>query len=332
MRSWLSPVLLLAALTACVPAPLAFDPTYQPKADNFGPNNVNTEWWYASGVLPESGVAFHWAQFKVNYRGTPYYTSHVAVTDLKGNTVNFIENNVQKASFAFPPLNLSQDDWTLKQEGAAYRLNAGPLNLTMTPTKAAVVHPPGYSGTPEVGRMYYQSITRLAVTGTIDVAGQPREATGTVWFDHQWGDQTPGRAALWDWFGLHLSDGSDLMLYRVRDVNGKVVQVAGSRVGTDGVARVVTDVTMVPGREWTSPSGRKYTLEWTVTAPSLSLTMTPLRDDQELLSKTTAVAYWEGGVKGTGTADGLAVTATGMGEFVGGVLTRAENPSIPTGR
>ncbi|WP_295820178.1 lipocalin family protein [uncultured Deinococcus sp.] len=333
MRLWTAPALLtLSVLTACVPAPMAFDPAYQPVPDNFGPNNVNTEWWYASGVLPESGLAFHWAQFKVNYRGAPYYTSHVAVTDLRGNTLNFIENNVQTASFAFPPLKLSQDTWTLTQEGAAYRLNAGPLKLTMTPTKAAVVHPPGYSGTPEVGRMYYQSITRLAVSGTVDVGGEAREARGTVWFDHQWGDQTPGRQALWDWFGLHLSDGSDLMLYRVRDGSGRVVQVAGSRVGADGVARVVPDVTMTPGRTWTSPSGRTYVLEWTITAPSVSLTVRPLRDDQELLSKTTGIAYWEGAVQATGTADGQPVTAQGMGEFVGGVLTRAEGPSIPTGR
>ena len=64
----------------------------------------------------------------------------------------------------------------------------------------------------------------------------------------------------------------------------------------------------------------------------MSLTVRPLRDDQELLSKTTGIAYWEGAVQATGTADGQPVTAQGMGEFVGGVLTRAEGPSIPTGR
>jgi predicted secreted hydrolase len=326
------PVILMVALTACVPAPMAFDPAYQPAPDNFGPNNANTEWWYASGVLPASGVAFHWAQFKVNYRGAPYYTSHVAVTDLRGHTVNFIENSVQTATFAFPPLKLSQGPWTLTQQGTQYVLDAGPLKLTMTPLRAPVVHPPGYSGTAEVGRMYYQSITRLAVSGTVEVAGQRRDASGTVWFDHQWGDQTPGRAALWDWFGLHLSDGSDVMLYRVRDGSGRVVQVAGSRVGADGVARAIPELSMTPGRTWTSPSGRPYVVEWTVTSPLLTLTVAPFQDNQELLSKTTAVAYWEGPVRGSGTAEGQAVTAEGMGEFVGGVLTRAEGPALPVGR
>lgn len=325
----LSPALALCAAIMVGCAPAAFDPTRLPAPDALGPNNAPTEWWYASGVLPESGLAFHWAQFKVIYRGLPYYASHVAVTDLRGNTVSFQENSVQTAKFDFPPLLVTQGDWTLKQVGAAYALTAGPLNLTMTPLKGPVVHPPGYSGTAEVGRLYYQSLTRLAVRGTVTVAGQARDAAGTVWFDHQWGDQLPGREALWDWFGLHLSDGTDLMLYRVRNGRGEVVQVAGSRVGTDGVAREVPGLTMTPGRSWRSPSGRTYTLEWTISAPTMTLTMKPLRDEQELLSRTTAVAYWEGPVQGSGTADGVPVTAEGMGEFVGGVLTRAEGNILP---
>ena len=311
-------------ITACVPAPMAFDPNRMPAPDALGANNVATEWWYASGVLPESGLAFHWAQFKVNYRGLPYHASHVAVTDLRGNTVNFVENDVQTTSFGFPPLLVQQGDWTLQQTDKTYRLTAGPLNLTLTPQKAPVVHPPGYSGTAEVGRLYYQSITRMAVSGTVTVAGQPREARGTVWLDHQWGDQTPGQAALWDWFGVHLSNGSDLMLYRVKTLDGRVVQLAGSEVGADGVAREVKNVTMTPAREWVSPSGRKYVLDWAVASDRGTLTLKAVRDNQELLSKSTSVAYWEGAVQGDGTWGGAAVRAEGMGEFVGGALSRAE--------
>ncbi|GHF31770.1 putative secreted hydrolase [Deinococcus metalli] len=324
MRLHPAPALLCVLLSACMPAPLAFDPDRMPAADALGPNNSGTEWWYVSGVLPEPGLAFHWAAFKVNYRGLPLYASHVAVTDLRGNTVNFEENGAQSARFGFPPLDIEQGTWKLVQSGNTYRLTAGPLNLTLTPQKAPVVHPPGYSGTAEVGRLYYQSITRLAATGTVQVGAEARPAQGTVWFDHQWGDQMPGRAALWDWFGLHLSDGSDLMLYRVRTPAGQIVQTVGSRVGADGVARAVPGLTMTPGRVWRSPTGRDYVLEWTVQAPGLSLTLAPLRDEQELISKTTRVAYWEGPVKGAGTSGDAAVTAEGMGEFVGGALSSEE--------
>ncbi|CAM3949115.1 lipocalin family protein [Deinococcus frigens] len=321
-------------LTACVPAPMAFDPARVPAADDLGAKNSGTEWWYVSGVLPDSDLAFHWAQFKVNYRGLPYHASHIAVADLKNNKLYFVENGDQKATFGFPPLSVSQGDWKLVQgtgKDAPFKLTAGPLNLTLTPAKTAVVHPPGYSGTAEIGRMYYQSVTRLDVGGTVQVGEETRQASGQVWLDHQWGDQQPGREAKWDWFGLHLSDGSDLMLYRVRNSADEVVQVAASLVSPEGVARGVGDVTMTPGRVWKSPSGRDYTLSWKVGGENLALDLSPLRDEQELLSKTTSVAYWEGPVRGTGTLDGQAITAEGMGEFVGGVLTKEEGGqfSIP---
>ncbi|MDL2343221.1 lipocalin family protein [Deinococcus sp. MIMF12] len=329
---------LPALRSACLPTPQAFDPARLPAPADLGAKNAATEWWYVSGHLPESGLAFHWAQFKVNYRGIPYHAGHVAVTDLRTGQLNFYENGAQQTRFGFPPLRVEQGEWRLRQEGAVYILRAGPLNLTLTPRKGPVVHPPGYSGTPEVGRLYYQSLTRLDVAGTVLVPGsaggsEARAATGQVWLDHQWGDQQPGAQARWDWFGLHLSDGSDLMLYRVRNAAGQVVQVAASRVDAAGVAREVPGITMTPGRTWRSPSGRDYVLTWQVTAPDLTLSLEPIRDAQELLSRTTSVAYWEGPVRGTGTLAGQAITAEGMGEFVGGLLTRAEGGLfVPSGR
>jgi len=313
-------------LSSCLPAPQAFDPARLPDPADLGARNAATEWWYVSGYLPESGLAFHWAQFKVNYRGIPYHAGHVAVTDLRTGRLTFIENDAQDARFGFPPLRVEQGGWRLRQAAAgAYTLRAGPLNLTLTPRKGPVVHPPGYSGTPEVGRLYYQSVTRLDVAGTVELpGGGTRPAQGQAWLDHQWGDQQPGAQARWDWFGLHLSDGSDLMLYRVRNAAGQVVQVAASRVDAAGLAREVPGVTMTPGRVWRSPSGRDYVLTWEVGAADLRLTLEPVRDEQELLSKTTSVAYWEGPVRGSGTLGGQAITAEGMGEFVGGVLTPSE--------
>lgn len=327
---------LVSALlfTSCLPAPQAFDPSRLPDANDLSSKNAATEWYYVSGYLPESGLAFHWAQFKVNYRGIPYNAGHLAIADLRAGTLKLYENNSQQVRFGFPPLNVEQGEWKLTQGAQAFTLQAGPLNLTLTPLKGPVVHPPGYSGTPEVGRLYYQSITRLDVKGTAALPnGETREARGLAWLDHQWGDQQPGAQARWDWFGLHLSDGSDLMLYRVRDGKDQVVQVAASRVGADGVAREVQNVTMTPGRVYRSPSGREYVLGWNVTAGDLSLSLDAVRDEQELLTKNTSVAYWEGPVRGTGTSGGQAITAEGMGEFVGGVLTRAEGGRFfPSGR
>lgn len=328
-------LLSVTLLSSCLPAPQAFDPARQPGPNDLGAQNAATEWWYVSGFLPESGLAFHWAQFKVNYRGIPYHAGHLAIADLRNNKLSLFENESQQASFGFPPLKVGQGSWGLVQQpDSSFRLNAGPLDLTLKPRKPLVAHPPGYSGTPEVGRLYYQSITRLDASGTVKLpGGEVRQAGGQVWLDHQWGDQQPGAQAKWDWFGLHLSDGSDLMLYRVRNGAGKVVQVAASLVDPAGVAREVPGVTMTPGRVWRSPSGRDYVLGWEVKAPTLSLTLDAVRDDQELLTKNTSIAYWEGPVRGQGTLNGAAIKAEGMGEFVGGVLTREEGGRfVPAGR
>ena len=340
MKPWLVGLLLL--LTACLPGLQAVDPNRTPTADNWGPNPSPLEWWYVSGYLPEEGLAFHWALFKAYapqnlqvgfiqaarlFPG-PYHASHIALTDLRSNQKLFQE----KFDFAFdrpqgnsivryPPLYIQQEDWKLTQEGNVYRLEAGPIQLRLTPLKPAVVHPPGYSGTAETGRMYYVSFTRMSLEGTIN----GRTVRGEAWMDHQWGDQigTQGGTAtalgaLWDWFGLHLSNGDDLMLYRVKNAKGEVVQLAGTIIDREGKIRELSNFKMTPLENWTSPSGRTYTLSWQVEAEGLNLKLDPLRKDQELLTNSTRVAYWESAVSGSGTWQGQTVLAKGMGEFVAG--------------
>jgi len=114
------PVLTIALasslMTACMPAPQAFDPARQPTPADLGAQNSATEWWYVSGFLPESELAFHWAQFKVNYRGLPYHAGHLAIVDLNTGKLNLLENESQRASFGFPPLKVEQGSWALVQE------------------------------------------------------------------------------------------------------------------------------------------------------------------------------------------------------------------------
>jgi predicted secreted hydrolase len=334
-RLWLALVLLVA----CAPALQEVDPARPPEADNWGPNPAPVEWWYVSAYLPEAGVAFHWAFFKAYFTPRlgpsflgllypgPFHASHLALTDLREGRKLFDERFDFRqdaprgdAIVSFPPLRIEQGDWKLVQEGLSYRLTAGPLDLRLTPKKPAVVHPPGYSGTAEVGRMYYVSYTRLALEGRIE----GREVRGEAWMDHQWGGQLSGREALWDWFGIHLSDGSDLMLYRVKKppmangADGEVVQLAGSRTDPLGRIAELKDLRMTPRERWTSPSGRSYALAWKVEAEGLELELAPVRQDQELLTASTGVAYWEGPVQGRGSWQGQPVEAKGMGEFVAG--------------
>ncbi|WP_230288714.1 lipocalin-like domain-containing protein [Deinococcus sp. 14RED07] len=229
MRLNLIPVLAALLLSGCAPVQTTVNPAVLPAATDFGTHENPMEWWYVSSYLPGEGLALHWAQFRVRDPRVPFpvFISHVAVTDLRSGQVTFLEQSPDTGEVAFPPLRIRQGAWTLTQAGpqptAPMTLKAGPLDLTLTPVKGPVLHPPGFSGSADTGVLFYQGITRLTLTGSVN----GRAVQGEAWLDHQWGNQIPGQTALWDWFSVQLDGGRDLMVYRVRRLDGTVAQLIG---------------------------------------------------------------------------------------------------------
>ncbi len=63
----------------------------------------------------------------------------------------------------------------------------------------------------------------METRGTIRTghAGAAVSVSGTSWFDQEFGsNQLAGDQIGWDWFGVHLGDGRDLMLYFLRKRDG----------------------------------------------------------------------------------------------------------------
>ncbi len=319
-------------LAGCVPRLQGVSENVAPSPYDWNPHPAPVEWWYVSAYLPQEGLAFHWAFFKFyapagqKVAGMParalmpypFASVHLAITDLRSDKFTVYQKTDfpgLTGRFAADPLRLELQGCRFAQQRRAFKLDCEPLQLTLTPEKAPVAHPPGWSGTSETGRMYYISYTRARLQGRI--AG--RKVNGVAWIDHQWGEQMSGVSALWDWYGLHLSNGVDLMLYRIRDAEGRVKVLQGSSVSLSGVARRLEGLTMTPLSSWTSPHSHiKYSLAWRVEGRGWSLTLLPLRRDQEIRGSVLPVAYWEGPVAGEGTWRGQPVKAWGMGEFVGG--------------
>jgi len=174
---------------------------------------------------------------------------------------------------------------------------------------------------PEPGNAsYYYSIPRLSVHGNVRVAGQDVAVSGLAWMDREWSTSalSPGIGG-WDWFALHLSDGRDLMFYRLRRADGGSSEYSkGSLIEGDGVVRRLGagDVEVEVRRRWRSAiSGIEYPVEWSMKIPGtgIDLELAPLIDDQEL---DLAVRYWEGAVRSVQGAGG-AVTAEGYLELAG---------------
>ncbi len=152
------------------------------------------------------------------------------------------------------------------------------------------------------------------------MGGRTLAVHGEAWFDHEWGTSQLGPGVVgWDWLGLRLADGRDLMLYRLRRADGSATpESAGTLVARDGSTRRLAagDFTFAPSRWWTSPrTDARYPALVRVTVPGagLDVEVRPEIADAELdARRSTGTIYWEGPVAVTGT-----VTGDGYAEFTG---------------
>lgn len=159
-----------------------------------------------------------------------------------------------------------------------------------------------------LGDSNYYSRTRLAASGTVMIDGKPEMVRGVTWFDHQWGDFSINQLS-WDWFGLQLADGSDLMLYQLRDQLDRAIFMGGS-ITQNAVTEVLlnTEFSLTPTVKWTSvKTGAIYPVEWRISIPrkNMDIAVRSIVKNNELDTKNTQVlAGWEGAVSVLGSHAG----------------------------
>jgi predicted secreted hydrolase len=314
--------------------------------------DFKTEWWYFTGVLSaEDGGVFGYELtfFRNGVRtaasdpGNPWsvrdiYLAHFTVTDVARGAFQAEDIMSRQgpglAGARTDGLDVRLLDWTARMEGGVIRIRARKrgleIGLELAPSKPAVLH--GRGGLSRKGpgpgeASYYSSLTDLATKGFIvSAAGEPRRTVaGRSWFDHEFGSGMLAESLVgWDWFGLHLSDGRDLMIYVLRRKDGSVEGASASTlVAPDGKARALTltDFSVETLGRWTSPrSGGNYPARWRIRIPSekIELVVAPLLAAQELLPVTLPnLIYWEGAVSGTGFAGGRPLTCEGYIELTG---------------
>jgi predicted secreted hydrolase len=168
---------------------------------------------------------------------------------------------------------------------------------------------------------YYYSVPRLAAGGRLTVDGQGFDVSGLAWLDREWSTSSldPGTEG-WDWFALHVSDGSSLMFYRLRTIDGGTSPYSGGMfVSSAGVRTRLAagDVTLTPIEEWTSDrTGVRYPVAWRLAIPQsgISLEIRPYLEAQEL---DLSVRYWEGAVRAEGRGSAGPLSAQGYLELAG---------------
>ncbi len=325
---------------ALAPRPLSFPRDHGPHPA------FQTEWWYYTGNLDAGGrhFGFQLTFFRSGLTPAPaerqsawgadsIYMAHLALSDVEAGRFyayeRFSRGAAGLAGASGEPFRVFLEDWSVAgegPEGMTMRLKAAEgdvaIDLTLASTKPVVLQ--GDRGLsqkgPEAGNAsYYYSLTRMATTGAVTVAGERHPVAGLAWMDHEWGSGFLARdAAGWDWVSVQLDDGHDLMVAQVRREAGAPVSF-GVLVSPDGASTLLEPaaIGLAPLATWRSPrSGASYPSGWRLSSPDggFELELQPYLKDQEL---PLSIIYWEGAVSAVGTLDGRNVRGDGYVELTG---------------
>jgi len=308
-----------------------------------------TEWWYFTGNLADAqdrpfGFQLTFFRFALapserqseSAWGTRQaWMGHLAVTDAANgefiHAERFSRDGLALAGNSAEPFRLWVEDWSATATGPApfplrllASMEGAELDLTLTAGRTPVAH--GERGLdrkgPEAGNAsYYYSMPRMAAQGELRIGEARHVVTGSAWMDREWSTNALSpELAGWDWLSLELSDGRDLMLYRLRTTAGDASPFSsGTIIGADGsVTRLERDDFLLEALEhWTSTvTGARYPVRWNVELPgqNLRLDVAPLIPNQEM---NLAVRYWEGAIAAQGSIDGETVTGRGYLELTG---------------
>ena len=316
-----------------------------------------TEWWYYTGNLQTDGQRSFGFQLTVfrrrirppatqpvrtestsRWRTRQIYFGHAAVTDISGGR-HLTAESIARGALGLSGVRqsglrttVSLNKWSIDIRPGIHRLQAVTddfsLDLQLRPQKPPVLHGDrGYSrkGDSEERASCYYSFTRLQTAGRIRIGEMETAVTGASWMDHEF-STTSLQAGIvgWDWFSLQLDNGMDLMIYLLRQEEGRYHPASSSTlVDADGspVHLTAPDFTVSVRDTWKSPQSQAtYPSAWAIRiAPAgIDLIVRTRLEDQEMVTPATAgITYWEGSVAAAGTAKGEPVTATGYVELTG---------------
>jgi predicted secreted hydrolase len=311
-----------------------------------GPHpGFRNEWWYFTGNLESlagrrfgfqlvffrNALAPGQAAGDSPWRSHQSWMAHLSLSDLQADGFHayerFSRGGMGLAGAQAAPFGVWLDDWTVREEQGGWRLQAREqgiaLDLLLEPLGKPVLQ--GEAGlsrkSGEPGNAsYYYSIPRLKAEGEVAIEGQGHRVQGLAWLDREWSTSALGEGQVgWDWFSLQLSDGSDLMFYRLRHEDGSSDPFsAGSWLQADGqlIPLKAEDLELAVRETWQSPLGGSYPLAWRLAIPahSLELEVTPAMQNQEL---DLLVRYWEGAVDVRGTRAGSSIQGRGYLELTG---------------
>ncbi len=306
--------------------------------------DFRSEWWYFTGNLEaengrQLGFQITFFRFALAADSEPdgwgtrqLWLGQLAISDLTGDRYFAAERLSRElegiAGSADAALDVRIEDWSISGDGELQAVSIVAadedfgLDLELHALKARVLQ--GDRGLSQKGEApgnasYYYTVPRLRASGTVRLPDGDLSAAGLAWFDREWSTSAlEDDQAGWDWFALQLSDGTDVMVYRLRTAEGGMhPRSAGVIVGPDGAERHLgaDELMLEPDAWWTSPvSGRRYPIGWRARFDDFDLTVEARTRAQE---HTGRFQYWEGAVQVAGTRADEPVDGLGYLEMTG---------------
>jgi predicted secreted hydrolase len=313
-------------------APVIPGKTFSFPSDHGPHPDFRIEWWYVTANLTDaSGSAYgaQWTLFRQamqprserqGWASLQLWLGHAAVTSAVTHRFSetFARGGVGQAGVEAKPFAAWIDAWEMRGSDQTGDTTIAPLDLSASAAnfsyalRLAADRPlilqgdGGYSKKSEREQAsYYYSQPFLEVTGHITIDDKAVDVTGQAWMDREWSSQPLASDQTgWDWFALHFKSGEKLMLYRMRQADGRHY-ASGNWISPDGNARQLasTDIHMEP-KAPVEIEGHKLPVAWHVAIPSLALSI----ECAALNAKSwmgTGISYWEGPISFAGSHSGV---------------------------
>ncbi len=292
--------------------------------DHGAHTKFRTEWWYlTTNLRGDDGKQYgcQWTLFRHasepltrnGWEDRTMWMGHAAITSENNHlyTETLARGGVGQAAVENDPFNAFIDDWsftaldnnfskalvTASADDFSYRLH---LERTMPFVLQGVA---GYSLKSQQGQAsYYYSQPFFRVDGELKINKRSVHVVGQGWMDREWSSQilAPDQKG-WDWFSLHLSDGSKVMLFRLR---GNLTYLSGNWIMPNGDTTALTanEIKLEPLEE-TKIDRHLVPTRWRVNISShhLLIETTPLNPNSWM---SVSFPYWEGPISFTGTSQG----------------------------
>ena len=298
-----------------------------------GPHpDYRIEWWYVTANLMDAAGGAYGAQWTLfrqamhpgaqqeGWANQQIWMGHAAVTraDTHRFSEAFARGGIGQAGVETGPYRAWIDAWHMRGLDQTRDDTLAPLELSasgadfayalrLDADRALVLQgEDGYSRKSERGQAsYYFSQPYFRASGSITIDDKPVDVTGHAWMDREWSSQPLASDQTgWDWLSLHFHSGEKLMLFRLRQSDGKDY-ISGKWFLPAGEARQIasSEITMTP-KAVTEIAGRKIPTTWDIAIPVLALTIScvPLNAKSWM---GTSFPYWEGPIGFAGTHRGV---------------------------